>query len=161
MWKFVFPFISLLHGNLSLLISEPHIFNFLTFRQESIKENSEIHRGHQRGSASKSPWWHFVDFFWAKNMPFGFTWWQLDCSTFHFKLWPLSLVGYICGCMVWFIRLSKRYPGGLPRKTWVVTVIREPFIFSVSLTFERKKYWKQISQFFYVFHKALVWSERG
>ena len=71
MWKFVFPFISLLHGNLSLLISEPHIFNFLTFRQESIKENSEIHRGHQRGSASKSPWWHFDDFFWAKNMPFG------------------------------------------------------------------------------------------
>ena len=154
MWKFVFPFISLLHGNLSLLISEPHIFNFLTFRQESIKENSEIHRGHQRGSASKSPWWHF-------DMPFGFKWWQLDCSTFHFKLWPLSLVGYICGCTVWFIRLSKRYLRGLPRKTWVVTVIREPFIFSVSLTFERKKYWKQISQFFYVFHKALVWSERG
>ena len=66
-------------------------------------------------------------------MPFGIKWWQLDCSTFHFKLRPLSLVGYICGCTVWFIRLSKRYPTrSLPRKTWVVTVIREPFIFSVS-----------------------------
>ena len=39
-WKRILPFITLLPGNLSLLISEPHKFNFLTFRQKSIKENS-------------------------------------------------------------------------------------------------------------------------
>ena len=34
MWKRILPFITLLHGILSLLISEPHKFNFLSFRQK-------------------------------------------------------------------------------------------------------------------------------